>query len=212
MSKAILTEHEARVIGCMIEKQLTTPQYYPMTQNSVRVACNQKSNRDPVVDYSDNDVFDILRSLEDKGYAEIDMVDFSRATRYRQLFGKVHELERGELVILCELFIRGPQTPGELRSRCERMYKFKDLAEVERCLQQLVAKQFVTMLERLPGTKENRWAQLFCGEPKISPPSSSGVAAPARTGGDLEGRVARLEEELRTMGERMAALEAQIKR
>jgi uncharacterized protein YceH (UPF0502 family) len=203
-----LSEIQARVIGCMVEKLITTPANYPMTPNAVRVACNQKSNRDPVVDYSEDQVFDALHSLERLGYVEGDQSDFGRTIKYRQLFGKVHDLERGELVIMTELFIRGSQTPGELRGRCERMHQFKDLAEVERCLAKLVARQFVVMLERQPGTKENRWGHLFCGAPRL--PAS--MAAASSTGGNggnggLEERVAWLEEQLRLMEERLSALE-----
>ncbi len=207
MIKTILTEQHVRVIGSMIEKQITTPMNYPMSPNAVKVACNQKSNRDPVVEYDDNEVFDILHGLQRIGYIESGLLDYSRNTKYRQLFSEVHELERGELVIMCELFIRGPQTPGELRSRCERMYKFKDLADVERCLKLLSDKQFVLMLERLPGTKENRWAQLFCGKPKIPAPAPHAPAATPSARNDLGERVANLEQQLRQMEERLSALE-----
>jgi uncharacterized protein YceH (UPF0502 family) len=214
MSMTILTEAQARVIGSMIEKQLTTPMNYPMTPNAIRVACNQKSNRDPVVDYSDDEIYDRLQELQRLGCAEIDAADYGRTSKYRQTFGKLHDLERGELVILCELFIRGPQTPGELRSRCERMHRFKDLTEVERCLGQLVGKKFVLMLERQPGTKEHRWAHLFCGAPRVaaapapaSPAVPAAGMAPAAAAGGLEARLGELERHMRLMEERLAALE-----
>jgi len=206
MMNPILSAAQTRVIGCMIEKQITTPMGYPMTPNAVRVACNQKSNRDPVVEYDDNVVWDTLKSLERLGYVESGLLDNTQTVKYRQKIQQVHTLERGELVILCELFNRGPQTPGELRSRCERMYKFQDLADVERCLGLLVERKFVVMLERLPGTKENRWAHLFCGQPAIPALPQRTPAVPAVPSG-LEERVAALENQLRLMEERLKALE-----
>ena len=206
MIQTILSQQQVRVIGSLIEKQVTTPMNYPMTQNSIRVACNQKSNRDPVVDYSDDEVFDILQSLLKLKLVEIDMMDYSRTSKYNQLFSTSQGLERGERAILCELFIRGPQTPGELRSRGERLYKFKDLADLQRCLDLLADRQFVTMLERQPGTKEHRWGHLFCGQPKYAP-TQAATNQPVRESEGLEERVAFLEEKMRQMAARIESLE-----
>ena len=208
MIDTLLTEPQVRVIGAMIEKQFTTPSGYPMTPNAIRVACNQKNNRDPVVEYDDNTIYDLLQDLQRLGQVEIDQMEYSRTSKYRQIFGKAQALETGELVILCELFNRGPQTPGDLRARCERMHRFKDLADVERCLGQLATRQFVLMLERLPGTKEHRWDQLFCGQPKLSAPTPAPVKGDSSSKADgLEARVVYLEQQLRLMAERLAALE-----
>jgi uncharacterized protein YceH (UPF0502 family) len=210
MAEKILSEGQARVLGSLIEKQITTPLNYPLTQNAVKLACNQKSNRDPVVDFGDNAVFDLLEELHALGYVKRGSFDLSRTTKYSQHFEEVHGFAREETVILCELFLRGPQTPGELRIHCERMRPFKDLAEVERTLEGLKAKDRVVMLERLPGHKENRWAHLFCGEPKNLPqPSPAGAAArPSRASSDLEDRVSKLEEQLINILDRLYTLES----
>ena len=205
MSDTLLSVPQARIIGAMIEKQLTTPLNYPMTPNAVRVACNQKNNRDPVVEFDDDIVFDTLKSLERLGYIESGLFDNSQTIRYKQKLKAKHELERGEEVILCELFNRGSQTPGELRSRCDRMHKFPDLADVERCLQKLASRRFVVMLERQPGTKEPRWGHLFSGQP--SQPTASAQRSPAPGNPALEERVAQLEELVAKLERRVEALE-----
>ena len=204
MRESILTEAQARLIGAMVEKQLTTPQNYPMTPNAVRVACNQKNNRDPVVEYTDDLVFDTLRSLEKLGFLQSGLLDNTQTVKYKQTLDKALDLTRGELVILCELFNRGAQTPGELRSRCDRMYSFPDLAAVEKDLTRLAERQFIQMLERQTGTKENRWAHLFCGEPQAPSPKSRSTSGPV----DFEARVADLEALVRRLEGRVSALEA----
>jgi hypothetical protein len=204
MRETILTAPQARLIGAMVEKQITTPLNYPMTPNAVRVACNQKNNRDPVVEYDDNLVFDTLKSLEKLGFVQSGLLDNTQTVKYKQTLDKALDLNRGELVILCELFNRGPQTPGELRGRCDRMYQFQDLADVERTLATLSGRNFVLMLERLPGTKEHRWAHLFCGEPKlpVREPPGAPAGRPA-----LEGRVEALEALVADLEGRLRALE-----
>ena len=205
MSDTLLSVPQARIIGAMIEKQLTTPLNYPMTPNAVRVACNQKNNRDPVVEFDDDIVFDTLKSLERLGYIESGLFDNSQTIRYKQKLKAKHELERGEEVILCELFNRGSQTPGELRSRCDRMHKFPDLADVERCLQKLASRRFVVMLERQPGTKEPRWGHLLSGQP--TQPTASAQRSTVPSNPALEERVAQLEELVAKLEKRIEALE-----
>lgn len=205
-----LTEKQARVLGAMIEKQWTTPQYYPMTTNAIKVACNQKNNRDPAVDYSDDEVFDTVRGLEDLNFVEIDGLESSRATRYRQSFSKALGLEKGETVILCELFNRGPQTVGELRTRCDRMFPLKDLAEVERCLTLLAQKGYAMMLEKAPGTKEPRWAHLFCGAPPVVIQTTSSHRASPAGNPDLPARVTQLEAQVQALEARLSALEKRV--
>lgn len=207
MSNLVLTETQARVVGSMIEKQITTPANYPLTPNSVKVACNQKSNRDPVVEYDDDQIFDTLKSLEKLGCVESGLLDYTRTIKYKQTFTKLLGLERAEVAIVTELLLRGPQTPGELRARAERLHPFANLAEVEQTLGHLKQQGMLVLLERLPGTKEPRWAHLFCGKPILplaSPPSPS-----AKQGG--EGRVEQLERQLEAMEERFAALEGRIR-
>jgi uncharacterized protein YceH (UPF0502 family) len=201
--ESILTEAQARLLGAMVEKQLTTPQNYPMTPNAVRVACNQKNNRDPVVEYTDDVVFDTLKSLEKRGFLQSGLLDNTQTIKYRQTLDKALELSRGELVILCELFNRGAQTVGELRSRCDRMYTFAGLAAVEKDLSHLAERQFVVMLERQPGTKESRWAHLFCGVPR----PATREPKPAGAGSGLEERVAALEALVGRLEGRIADLE-----
>lgn len=204
MSSIILTEKQARVLGAMIEKQYTTPLNYPMTPNSIKLACNQKSNRDPVCEYTDDDVFDILQELEKLQFVSIDSTEYSRTSKYRQDFAKVLKLETSELVILCELFNRGPQTQAELRTRCERMHRFRDPEELGQRLQEMANRGQVRMLERLPGTKEQRWAHLFSGEPVWSQPVQSRSAQGASA---IEERIGHLEAQLSEVLARLMELE-----
>lgn len=204
MSSRILTEHQARVLGSMIEKQYTTPMNYPMTPNSIKLACNQKSNRDPVYELSDDEIFDLLQDLEKLRFVSIDTTEFSRTSKYQQDFGKTLGFVTAELVILSELFNRGPQTVAELRARCERMHRFSDPGEIEQRLRALADKGHVRMLERQPGTKENRWAHLFCGEP--APLASPARQSPVDTS-SLENRISHLEQELSRVITRLLELE-----
>ncbi|HLF40051.1 MAG TPA: YceH family protein [Acidimicrobiia bacterium] len=161
-----LTPEEVRVVGCLIEKQMTTPDYYPMTQNAVMAACNQLSNRNPVVSYDDNTVRLTLNSLRGKQVARIIHTPGSRAPKHRHVFDEALELERGELALLGVLMLRGPQTAGELRTRTERMHEFATLSEVEETLERLAdrADPLVVRLERQPGQKEPRYVHLLGGE------------------------------------------------
>ncbi len=191
-----------------MEKKLTTPQYYPLTLNSVRLACNQKNNRDPVMDFTENEVFDLLERLHELGFVKSGLYEGSKTTKYVLIFEEIYGFSRADSAIVCELLNRGPQTPGELRSRCERMYPFKDLAEVEEILESLRTKGRVVMLERELGRKENRWAQLFCGEVVTSRPAAAAAAvAPARPRDELTERVTALESEVERLKARLEALE-----
>lgn len=210
MSDILLTDVQARVIGSMIEKQLTTPANYPLTPNSVKVACNQKSNRDPVVEFDDDQIFDTLKALEKLGCVESGLLDYTRTIKYKQTFTKLLGLDKAETAVVTELLLRGPQTPGELRARGERLHPFADLAEVEATLGKLKERGMVTLLERLPGTKEPRWAHLFCGKPVV--PSTPASVGPPRAEGRvelLERQVHALEDQLRALDERVRILEGQ---
>lgn len=163
-----LTPEEARVVGALAEKQLTTPQYYPLTLNALVNACNQSSNRDPVVSYDDATVERALQGLRDKGLARAVLSPGNRAPKYRHLLEEALALVPEELAVMTVLLLRGPQTVGELRTRTERMYAFISLEEVEAALERLATRHeepLVERLERQPGQKEPRHAHLLGGRP-----------------------------------------------
>lgn len=219
-----LSASETRVLGCLLEKQLTTPDIYPLTLNSLRLACNQSTNRDPVVDYDDEVLRDAMHRLERRGYARLASGRGSRAPKYRHLLAEALPLSGEEHAVLCVLLLRGPQTPGELKQRAERMHAFADLDAVNDTLDRLIARELVVRLERRPGQKEERYEHLLSADldesssadatpvsvpasPFPSPSESNGGGSSAQAPNtataprtDLEERVARLEravEELR---------------
>ncbi len=165
----ILTPIEARVLGSLIEKQITTPDYYPLTLNALTNACNQKSNREPVMELDEKTVVRGLDSLREKHLVWQVKTVGSRVSKYEHNMEKVFKLSPQEIAILCVLLLRGPQTLGELRTRAARMYDFKDLAETEETLQNLTERgeddPFAVKLPRQVGRKESRYAHLFCGYP-----------------------------------------------
>jgi len=202
---------EARVIGCMIEKQITTPDQYPLSLNALVNACNQKSNRDPVMSVDEPTVQRTIDALSRK-HLVLERSGFgSRVSKYQHLFCNTEygslKLSAQELAIVCELLLRGPQTPGELRSRAGRMASFSDVSEVEAALQALLERDsgpLVARLPREPGRRESRYMHLFSGEPPPRVPEEEGAAAReglALTGGGdgLADRVARLEDEVRQL-------------
>jgi uncharacterized protein len=162
-----LNENEVRVLGSLIEKELTTPEYYPLSLNSLTNACNQKSNRDPVLALAEEDVVRALDSLRFKQFVVLS-ADGGRVPKYRHLLAEKLGLMPAEQAIICELLVRGPQTIGELRTRGERMHPFADLAAVEEVLQELIQREnpLITLMPRQPGRKEGRYAQLFSGMPE----------------------------------------------
>jgi uncharacterized protein YceH (UPF0502 family) len=161
-----LTEIEARVIGCLIEKELTTPEYYPLTLNALVAACNQKTNREPVVSYDEQTVQKALDDLRERNLAYVFYGSTSRVPKYKHILDKVYELERSEISIICVLLLRGAQTLGELRGRTDRLYDFSSLGEVNETLDNLMRRDepLVVKLERQPGQKEVRYAHLLSGE------------------------------------------------
>ncbi|HQV32781.1 MAG TPA: YceH family protein [Calditrichia bacterium] len=214
----ILSSVEIRVLGALSEKEMTTPEYYPMTVNAVRVACNQKSNRHPVVEYSDEEVLSALDGLRAKDLAKVVVQTGSRTKKYIHRFREALHLNRQEQAVITLLCLRGPQTIGELRGRSERMVTFEDLGETLRVVEDLAAAgripaPLVTFLERVPGQKEQRVLHLLAGDveeaaayyPETQPSVSPG-AAPEESGElrqrieDLEERVARLEAILKELG------------
>jgi uncharacterized protein YceH (UPF0502 family) len=180
-----LSASETRVLGCMLEKQLTTPDSYPLTLNSLRLACNQSTNRDPVVDYDDAVLRDAMHRLERRGYARLASGRGSRAPKYRHLLAEALPLTGDEHAVLCVLMLRGPQTPGELKQRGERMHAFADLDAVHETLERLIARELVTRLERRPGQKEERYEHLLSadvdelsGGSTVAPPEVARAPAP----------------------------------
>lgn len=207
----ILDDIEVRVLGCLIEKDLATPEYYPLTLNALTNACNQKSNRDPVMLLEDTDVVRALDSLRQKQMAH-QSAEGVRAAKYCHNLESVLDLDLEDLAILAELLLRGPQTVGELRNRAERMHQVGDLQAVEERLQNLMEREepLVTRLPRQPGRKEQRFAHLLAGAPDIGETSSS-PAEPARLKVAAEhDRIAILEEEVAALRTELDEMHSQL--
>jgi uncharacterized protein len=190
---------ELRVLGCLIEKQRTTPDQYPLSLNSLRLAANQTTNRDPVVDYDERTIRAALDKLGNRGWTRLTSGPGSRAAKFRHLLDDALRLTPSQLALLAVLMLRGPQTLGELRTRSERLYAFASMEDVEQRLEELAERELVARLPRRPGEREERWAQLLGGETP-APAEEPAAAAPA---GDLEARVARLEREVAELRERL---------
>lgn len=195
---------EARALGCLIEKEITTPEYYPMTLNALLNACNQKSNRDPVVTYEEEDLADALDRLRGKQLLTTLTGGGNRVPKYGHRLQERLNLGRREIALLCELLLRGPQTLGELKDRAGRMHRFSDTDEVERCL---TGMDFVKALPRQPGTKEPRWAQLLSGEPPVMAYAHEQAAHASAERSD---RVTQLEAEVAELRQRLDDLERQM--
>jgi uncharacterized protein YceH (UPF0502 family) len=190
-----LSASETRVLGCMLEKQLTTPDIYPLTLNSLRLACNQSTNRDPVVEYDDAILRDALHHLERRGFTRL-ASGRGRAPKYRHLLAEALPMAGDEQAVMSVLMLRGPQTPGELKQRAERMHSFAELAAVHETLDRLIARGLVVCLERRPGQKEDRYTQLLeqDAEGQDDAPAVDPMVLTPVDG--LEERVARLEHEV----------------
>lgn len=193
-----LTEIEARVTGALIEKELTTPEYYPLTLNALVAACNQKTNRDPVTNYSEQIVQTALDDLREKNLAYVFYGSTSRVPKYKHILDKVLELERSEISIICVLLLRGAQTLGEVRGRTDRLYDFSDLGEVQETLDNLIRRDepLVAKLERQPGQKEVRYAHLLSGDALTYTPPEKFVSVTNQADNE---RVAKLEAELENL-------------
>ena len=209
----ILSEVEARVVGSLVEKELTTPEYYPLSLNALVNACNQKSNRDPVVNLNGDAVSQALRSLDKEGLAgPADAMD-NRVTKYGHRLQEAFNFDRREIAVLCELLLRGPQTPGELRSRAERMHRFDDLGQVQSTLQRLGQREppLVKMLPRQPGTKEARYAHLLSGDVQPETPQGAREQSVPHTHGNAgDDRVTRLESEVAALQKEVSDLKQQL--
>lgn len=172
-----LTAPEIRVLGCLLEKQRTTPEAYPLSLNALRLACNQSTNRDPVVQYDEAIIRDALHRLSRRRWARLTSGQGSRAPKYRHLLDEALPLPHDETAVLCVLMLRGPQTPGELKQRTERLHPLADLGAVHAALDRLIERSLVVRLERRPGQKEERYAQLL-GEDAEDAPALGAVASP----------------------------------
>ncbi len=205
----VLTEVEARVLGALIEKDITTPDYYPLSLNALVNACNQKNNRDPVMSLDEGAVRDALYSLQQKRLAGPASGADSRVAKYEHRIQEVFNFTRAETAIMDVLLLRGPQTPGELRGRSERLYRFEELSDVQSTLQRLMQREppLVKMLPRQPGTKEARYAHLLSGDVE-GWEAPEPAAAASRVDGDE--RVSRLENELAELRREVADLKQQM--
>ena len=228
----LLTEIETRVLGSLMEKDITTPDYYPLSLNALVNACNQKNNRDPVMTLDESTVRDALATLQEQRMAGPASGADSRVTKFEHRLQEVFNFDRRETAIVCVLLLRGPQTPGELRSRTDRMYHFAELDDVISTLNRLAQRDppLARVLPRQPGTKESRYTHLFSGEPPTAdvaepinvgrtlPSTSSGQALSASAGTNstadrlvtLEEEVTRLRQELNEVQQQLANFRKQF--
>jgi hypothetical protein len=212
----LLDDVEVRVLGCLMEKEMATPEYYPLSLNALVNACNQKSNREPVVNFDEATVIRALDSLKGKRLAL--QSDASRVTKYEENFISLNNLLAKEAALICLLLLRGPQTAGELRGRSERLYKFNDIEEVEAKIEDLSEMGFVTRLAKQPGRKECRFMHLLSGEPRTT--QAGGQAEPPSTPrgrqddndrlGKMEQEITLLQQELQELKEAFLAFKQQL--
>lgn len=216
----VLNETEVRVLGALIEKDITTPDYYPLSLNALVNACNQKNNREPVTAYDEETVRHALHSLQEKRLAGPASGADSRVTKYEHRSQEVFNFDRREIAVLCVLLLRGAQTPGELRGRSERMFHFETLDDVQSTLQRIMQRvpALVRVLPRQPGTKESRYMHLLAGdvdglsmEAQPVVPHSSQSSLPQSFGGSAaEEKIARLEQEVESLREEISGLKEQF--
>jgi uncharacterized protein YceH (UPF0502 family) len=218
----ILNEIQTRVLGSLVEKELTTPEYYPLSLNALVNACNQKSNRDPFMNLDEDAVREAMRLLEKNGLAGPADNMVSRVTKYEHRLQEAYNFNRHEIALLCELLLRGPQTPGELRTRADRMHKFEDLGIVLSTLQRLTKREppLVKVLPRQPGRKEARWAHLLSGDVEVPTTeteveaTSSSNSSPNVTNGEritrLENQITDLEKDISELKEQFAGFRKQF--
>jgi uncharacterized protein YceH (UPF0502 family) len=203
-----ISEIEARVLGALVEKEITTPEYYPLSINALLNACNQKSNREPVMTLQEEAVRQALRSLSEQALVRSASGD-SRVAKFEHRLNELYNFHRHEIAVLCVLLLRGPQTPGELRTRCERLYVFQDLDAVHAALNLLMRREppMAKVLPRQPGTKESRYMHLLCGD---ALPATAHVAS-SEAGADLAEVAGPTARTLSSVdGERIKELEAEV--
>ena len=207
----VLTEPEIRVIGCLVEKEITTPEYYPLSLNSLLTACNQKTNRDPVVSYGECTVQEAIDRLRDKGLVILATGRDDRVAKYDNYFADALHLTAAQSAVMCVLMLRGPQTPGEIKQRAERLYEFANLAEVEETLEELTEREegpLAVMLPRQPGRKEHRYAHLL-GEAAESLMALEAGNQPEGSCAEAN-RIAQLEEQIVTLRTELQELRDQF--
>jgi len=215
-----LSETEVRVLGSLVEKETTTPEYYPLSVNALMNACNQKSNREPIMTLDEEAVKKALRSLTDRAMVRSASGD-SRVPKFEHRLNELHNFHRHEIAVLCVLMLRGPQTPGELRTRAERMHAFEDLDAVHSALNLLMRREppLVKILPRQPGTKESRYMHLLYGDVAPEEPASAQedrgleaavIATASERIRDLEEEVIQLRRELETLREQFATFQKQF--
>lgn len=207
----LLNAVEARVLGALVEKETTTPEYYPLSLNALVNACNQKNNREPVMQLDEDQVRQALHGLEDDKLAGPNRNADSRVTKYEHHLQEVFNFTRGETAVLCVLLLRGPQTPGELRGRTERMHRFEEIEDVLSTLQRLMQREpsLVAALPRQPGTKEIRYTHLLSGEPDVSA-ASPAVTSAETANSSTDERLLRLEAEVNQLRQELTELKEQI--
>ena len=207
-----LTETETRVLGSLIEKDITTPDYYPLSLNALVNACNQKNNRDPVMTLDEDTVRQALNTLQEKRLAGPASGADSRVTKFEHRLQEVFNFDRREIAVVCVLLLRGPQTPGELRSRTERMYHFEALDDIVSTLDRLGQREppLVRILPRQPGTKESRYTHLFSGEIPEAAPFGQTAAGPSDRPGSVGDRLLSLEEEVARLRQELADVQQQL--
>ncbi len=208
-----LTETEVRVLGSLIEKDITTPEYYPLSLNALVNACNQKTNRDPVMQLDEDAVRNALEGLQQQRMAGPARGADSRVTKYEQRLQEVFNFTRAETAILCVLLLRGPQTPGELRGRTERMHRFETLEDAQSALQKLMQREppLAKVLPRQPGTKESRYAHLLAGD-VVAGELTPQVSATAEYNSADADRIAQLEEEMAVLRREVSEVKDQLER
>jgi uncharacterized protein YceH (UPF0502 family) len=208
-----LTDTEVRVLGALIEKDITTPEYYPLSLNALVNACNQKSNRDPVMQLDEDAVRDALDGLQQQRMAGPARGADSRVTKYEQRLQEVFNFTRPEIAVLCVLLLRGPQTPGELRGRAERLHRFEDLEDVQSALQKLMQRDpaLAKVLARQPGTKESRYAHLLAGD-VVEAELPVHAGAPVEHSSSDAARIDRLEEEVAELRRELGEVKDRLER
>ena len=209
----LLTEIEIRVLGALIEKQITTPEYYPLTLNALTAACNQKNNRNPVMSLSETEVENALDSLRDKNLAYVFHGSTSRVPKFKHVAPEVLQLNPAELAVMCVLMLSGAQTAGEIRTRGSRLYQFKGLEEVDETLRALSTRDpepLVTKLPRQAGQKEARFAHLLTGKPEIElTAETSEPDRPTRRASESD-RLSKLDEQVQSLAQQVENLAAQF--
>jgi uncharacterized protein YceH (UPF0502 family) len=210
---------EIRVLGCLIEKQRTTPDVYPLTLNSLRLACNQSTNRDPVVDYDENTIRSAIERLVQRKWATLASWSNRRSMKYRHTLDGALGLDDGEISVLAVLMLRGPQTPGELKTRTERLHAFGDMGELAGTLERLIERGLVLRLDRRPGQREERYAHLLAedgaepeeGTPAVAAEAPAGTTqTPAPVPAEADPRIERIERQLAELRAEIKALREEL--